>query len=124
MNFITKVLNYLNVPEFLGSVEGFTRAKSEEVKARIEDKISFILSKVVIWAAIFFVSLFFILFVSLTASQYLNDVFESMYIGYGLVALFYLVLLIILFIVKKVESLNNAIRKRSSKVVNSFRELT
>lgn len=124
MRLITKVLNYLNVPDFMGSIEGYTRAKSEEVKVRIESKITLILSRIAIYIAIFFVSLFFILFVSFTASQYLNDVFESVYIGYGLVALFYGVLLVILFIVKKAKLLNNFIMKRSGKVVSSFRELT
>lgn len=124
MNIITKVSNYLNAPGLIGSITGFTRAKSEEVKIRIQEKAAAILTKVVIIGAICLVALFLLLFASLTASQYLNEVLDSLYAGYGIVTLFYLLLLIILFLIKNVKSLNNLIRKGSAKIVNSFRELT
>lgn len=124
MNIFTKVMNYLNAPEFIGSISGFTRAKSEEVKLRMQDKLAFILSKVAILAAIFLMFLFLLLFASLTASQYLNDVMDSSFAGYGIVSLFYLVMVIILFLIKNVEPLNNFIRNVTAKIVESFKEIT
>lgn len=124
MNIFTKLMTYLNAPALMGSISGFTRAKSEEVKIRMQDKISFILSKVAILAAIFLMFLFLLLFASLTASQYLNDVMDSSFAGYGIVSLFYLLMVIILFLIKNVEPLNNFIRKISTKIVESFREIT
>lgn len=117
-------MDYLNAPEFMGSISGYTRAKSEEVKVRMQDKLSFVLSKVAILAAIFLMFLFLLLFASLTASQYLNDVTDSAFAGYGIVSLFYLLLVIILFLIKNVESLNSAIRNVTSKIVSSFKEIT
>ncbi len=117
-------MDYLNAPGFVGSISGYTRAKSEEVKLRMQDKISFILSKVAILAGIALMGLFLLLFVSLTAAQYLNDVTDSNFAGYGIVSLFYLLMVIILFLVKNVESLNNFIRRVTSKIVASFKEIT
>lgn len=124
VNIFSKVMDYLNAPGFVGSISGYTRAKSEEVKVRMQDKISFILSKVAILAAIFLMFLFLLLFASLTASQYLNSVMDSNFAGYGIVSLFYLLMVIILFLIKNVESLNNFIRGVTSKIVESFKEIT
>lgn len=124
MNIFTKMFTYLNAPEFVGSISGFTRAKSEEVKARIQDKVTFMVTKIAILGSIALMFLFFLLFVSLTASQYLNVVLESAYAGYGIVSLFYLLLLIILFLVKNVESLNNSLRNVIAKIVSSIRGIT
>jgi len=118
------MFTYLNAPEFVGSISGFTRAKSEEVKARIQDKVTFMVTKIAILGSIALMFLFFLLFVSLTASQYLNVVLESAYAGYGIVSLFYLLLLIILFLVKNVESLNNSLRNVIAKIVSSIRGIT
>ena len=117
-------MDYLNAPGFVGSISGYTRAKSEEVKLRMQDKISFILSKVAILAGIALMFLFLLLFASLTAAQYLNGVMDSNFAGYGIVSLFYLLMVIILFLVKNVESLNNFIRRVTSKIVESFKEIT
>lgn len=117
-------MDYLNAPGLVGSISGYTRAKSEEVKVRVQDKISLILSKVAILAGIFLMFLFLLLFASLTAGRYLNMVMESNFAGYGIVSLFYLLMVIILFLIKNVKSLNNFIRRITSKFVESFKEIT
>lgn len=104
MKLFYKIVNFLNVPDFLNNIEGFTRTKSEEIKIRIEEKAMEILSKVAIYAVMFLVSLFFLLFASITAGEYLNEVLDSTFAGHGIVALFYLLVLIILFLVKKLKS--------------------
>lgn len=124
MNIFSKIMDYLDAPGFVGSISGYTRAKSEEVKLRMQDKISFILSKVAILAGIFLMFLFLLLFVSLTASQYLNGVMDSNFAGYGIVSLFYLLMVIILFLIKNVESLNKFSRSITSKIVESFKEIS
>lgn len=104
MKILYNIARFLNVPDFINNVEGFTRTKTEEIKIRFEEYALELLAKIAIYAAMFFVSFFFLLFVSITAGQYLNEVLSSTFAGYGIIALFYLLLLIILFLVKKLKS--------------------
>ena len=104
MKLFSKIVRFLNVPDFINNVEGFTRTKTEEIKVRFEEYAMELLAKIAIYAAMFFVSLFFLLFASITAGQYLNEVLNSAFVGYGIVTLFYLLLLIILFLVKKFKT--------------------
>jgi len=116
-----KIARILNIPDFIDNVEGFTRTKTEEIKIRFEGYAMELLSKVAIYLAMFFVSLFFLLFVSITASQYLNEVLESTIAGYGIMALFYLVLLIVLFLIKKLKS-NDSSAEEESKNISTFHD--
>ncbi len=122
MKLFYKIARFLNVPDFINNVEGFTRTKTEEMKVRFEEYAMELLAKIAIYAAMFFVSLFFLLFASITAGQYLNEVLDSTFAGYGILALFYLLLLIILFIVKKLKTDDTSSEEDSSKNTSTFHD--
>lgn len=121
MKLFYKISRFLNIPDFINNVEGFTRTKTEEIKVRFEEYAMELLAKIAIYIAMFFVSLFFLLFASITAGQYFNEVLDSTFAGHGIMALFYLLLLIILFLIKKLKT-EGATSEDVSKNTSTFHD--
>lgn len=121
MNIVRNLLEYLNVYGFLESVSGLARAKSGLIKAQIKNEATAVISKVIIVVIIGFTFVFFLLFASLTLSTYLNVALDSRYLGYGVVALLYLLIVIILFLIKNIRSLREFLKRIASRLFNNLR---
>lgn len=91
-------------------VEAKIEAKKENVKEHAAD----ILSKVIIFAAMAFVLVLFLLFASILLANYLNILLDHPYWGYGIVAGIYLLAGLILFALKD----TNFIYKRTREYAN------
>ena len=89
-------------------------AKFEAKKENIKEDAAEIVSKVIIFGALAFVAVLFLLFASVMLANYLNEVLDSSFWGYGIVALIYLVIAGILFMMRD----KNFIYKRTREYAN------
>jgi hypothetical protein len=89
-------------------------AKIEATKENVKEDAAEILSKVIIFAALAFVAILFLLFISIMLANYLNVVLDSNYWGHGIVASIYLVMALVLFLMRG----KNFIYKRSREYAN------
>ncbi|MGK7389252.1 MAG: phage holin family protein [Candidatus Cyclobacteriaceae bacterium M2_1C_046] len=89
-------------------------AKIESKKQNLKESAAEIISKIIIFGALAFIAILFLLFASIMLANYLNVVFDSSFWGYGAVAGIYLVIAIILFMLKD----KNFIYKRSRDYAN------
>lgn len=121
MNIVRSLLEYLNVYSLLDSVSGLAHAKKNQVKARFREEATAIVTKIIIVAVIGFTFIFFLLFASLTLSNYLNAVWDSRHLGYGLVALLYLLVVILLVLIKNISSLRNFLNRTAGKLFKNIR---
>ncbi|GEM_PF-3329661 len=91
---ITKYIDVVNHPGY------YIRLEVERVKASAQEKLTEVISKLIIFAAIGLVALFVLVFLSITVGLLLNDALDSSFLGFLIVTGFYALVLIILFLVK------------------------
>ena len=89
-------------------------AKIEATKENVKENAADIISKVIIFGALAFVAVLFLLFASIMLANYLNVVLDSTFWGYGIVAGIYFFIAIILFMLKD----KNFIYKRTRDYAN------
>lgn len=83
----------------------YLKIEIERVKGNVKHKISDIITKLVIFAALGLVSLLVLIFGSVTLGLYLNAVLESSFLGFLIVTAFYILILIILLVIKDKEKI-------------------
>lgn len=105
---MSKIGNIIKSP--IRHVEG----KIEATKENVKESAAEILSKVIIFAALAFVAILFLLFASVMLANYLNTTLDSSFWGYGIVAGFYLIIAVVLFMMKD----KNFIYRRSREYAN------
>lgn len=91
---LAKYVDVVNHPGY------YIQMEIERIKSSAQEKVTEIISKVVIFAAIGLVALFVLVFLSVTVGLLLNDALDSSYLGFLIVTGFYILVLIILFLVK------------------------
>lgn len=91
---MSKIGKIINTP--IRRVKGKIQATKENVK---EDAAE-IVSKVIIFSALAFVAVLFLLFASIMLANYLNVVLDSEFWGYGIVAGIYLLIAVVLFMLR------------------------
>lgn len=89
------------VNKLIDKLSAYIKLKGEELKLEIIAHISRLLAHLIAFLLIGVVGVFFITFASLTLGAYLNEVLESSYSGFLIIAGFYLLMLIIVFLLLK-----------------------
>jgi Na+/H+ antiporter NhaB len=82
----------------IGNLTGYLDTRIDIVKLEIQQKVSTILVGTIHGAALAMLGLLFIIFVSIFAGLALNSALNSTYWGFGIVAGFYLVLLVLVLV--------------------------
>jgi Na+/H+ antiporter NhaB len=82
----------------IGNLTGYLDTRIDIVKLEIQQKVSTILVGTIHGAALAMLGLLFIIFVSIFAGLALNSALNSPYWGFGVVAGFYLVLLVLVLV--------------------------
>lgn len=100
-NIKDKILKFLRLDGLISNLSGYVETRVALVKIEIREEVAGILSRGLTIMLILMVGFLCLLFLSLAGAQYLNDVLESEYAGYAIVALFYGLLLAILLIFRK-----------------------
>ena len=78
----------------------FVELKLEIYELKVKSQMVNIISGFAILGLIISFGMFFIFFLSLTIGAYLNNVFESNYLGFAFIGLFYLVICLLLIFLK------------------------
>nr|WKN40259.1 phage holin family protein [Tunicatimonas sp. TK19036] len=91
---IAKYIDVVNHPGY------YIRMEIERVKSSAQEKVTEIVSKLIILVAIGLVALFVLVFLSITVGLLLNDALDSSYLGFLIVTGFYILILGVLFLVK------------------------
>jgi uncharacterized oligopeptide transporter (OPT) family protein len=84
-----------------GQLAAYVDVKIELLKAQWVEKAALILGKLVTGLVVMFLLFFTILFSSLVAGYYFGQVFGSTTKGFGVIALFYLIVLLVIVIFRK-----------------------
>ena len=82
----------------IGNLTGYLDTRIDLVKLELQQKASTVLVSTVHGAALAMLGLLFIIFVSIFAGLALNSALDSPYWGFGIVAGFYLVLLVLVLV--------------------------
>ncbi|MBO2008556.1 phage holin family protein [Hymenobacter negativus] len=82
----------------IGNLTGYLDTRIDIVKLEIQQKVSTILVGTIHGAALAMLGLLFVIFVSIFAGLALNSALNSTYWGFGVVAGFYLVLLVLVLV--------------------------
>lgn len=91
---IAKYIDVVNHPGY------YIRIEVERIKASAQEKLTEVISKLVILVAIGLVALFVLMFLSVTVGLLLNDALDSSYLGFLIVTGFYILVLVFLFLIK------------------------
>lgn len=101
----SKLLELLGLDKIIESLQKLLEVRIAMIREEIEQKIAEKLSKVLPILLIVASLTLLVLFASLTLSFYLTEVLNSYVYGFGIVALFYLLLTIIFFLLKDSKAL-------------------
>lgn len=82
----------------IGNLTGYLDTRIDLVRLELQQKASSVLVSTVHGAILAMLGLLFIIFVSIFAGLALNSAFDSPYWGFGIVAGFYLVLLVLMLV--------------------------
>lgn len=82
----------------IGNLTGYLDTRIDLVRLELQQKVSTILVGTIHGAALAMLGLLFIIFVSIFAGLALNSALDSTYWGFGVVAGFYLVLLVLVLV--------------------------
>lgn len=91
---ISKYIDVVNHPGY------YVRMEVERIKANAQEKLTEVISKLVILVAIGLVALFVLIFLSVTVGLLLNDALDSSYLGFLIVTGFYVLVLVFLLLIK------------------------
>jgi uncharacterized membrane protein YqjE len=83
------------------NAKGYIDSRIQLFKLEIEEKLSRLLSALLISAIVLFLSLLVLIFFSLALGNYINELLESSYAGFSIVGIMYLLLIGITFSVRK-----------------------
>ncbi len=101
----------LKIDALIEAIINFLKVKFEIVKVDIIEKLSALVANVVVFMIAFSIFMFFLIFFSFFMATMLNEQLESMFWGYGIVASFYLLIVIIMLILLKSGKIQGLIER-------------
>ena len=101
----------LKIDALIEAIINFLKVKFEIVKVDIIEKLSALVANVVVFMMAFSILLFFLIFFSFFIAFLLNEQLGSIFWGFGIVAGFYLLIVITILILLKSGKLQRIIEK-------------
>jgi uncharacterized membrane protein YqjE len=92
---------FFKIDSLIESLTGYLEARVELLKLEVREDVSKIISQALVFSLIFCLSLMLILFISLGVALFLNRYFEENYLGFWIVAGFYLILVVVSIVFRK-----------------------
>ncbi len=90
-----------SIGDIVEKITEYIQIKTELIKLKVIGHVSRVLSNVIAIALIGVIAFFFFFFLSFSLGSYLNSLLESEFLGHLIVAGFYLLLIIIIFLLVK-----------------------
>lgn len=111
-----KILTELSKPQKLvKNLIGFLETKIELIKLDIREEFSEVLTKLVVFIVVMFLLFSAIMFASITLANYLNQLFSSTFIGHGIIAIFYLLLIGVIYLLRNNKMLKKFVSDQIKK---------
>ena len=107
------IFELFQVDKLIENISGYIETRLELFKLDIQEGLAKILANLAFFSILLLLVLIVLIFISMTVSFYLNKALDSSFLGFGIVALFYLLLLVlfILFSKKNMEVITSRIQK-------------
>jgi len=107
------IFELLQVDKLIENISGYIETRLELFKLDIQEGLAKILANLAFFSILLLLILIVLIFISMSVGFYLNKVLDSSFWGFGIVASFYLLLLIlfILFSKKNMEVITSHIQK-------------
>ncbi|SMG22152.1 Putative Holin-X, holin superfamily III [Marivirga sericea] len=111
----SKLLGLLGLDKIIESLQNLLEVRIAMIREEVEETVAEKLAKVLPLLLVVAASTLLIIFASLTLAFYLTEVLGSYVYGFGSVALVYLVMTIILFLLKDSKALKKVFKDSMSK---------
>lgn len=111
LTLLHKNLGLFNIDNLINKISGYVEKKIELVKLEIQEDMAVIAAKVVLMVIMGLLLLIFFLFLSLLLGIYINNVTNSKFVGFGIVAIIYFVIFLLLVFLKKPLKLEKRLEK-------------
>ncbi|PRY86000.1 phage holin family protein [Mongoliibacter ruber] len=100
----------INVSEIVQTIKQLVEVRIELIKDEISERLSAIMTKIVILATMVIATLLMLLFASISLAFYLSELLYSTYKGFLYVAFIYLLIFVLLLFLKDAKGLLNSIK--------------
>ena len=110
-----KLLEILGVEKIMNAIQGLIETRVAMVKEEIEEKVANSLAKAIPILLVIFSIFLFILFGSITLGLYLSMVMDNSIAGFGIIAVLYLIVGIVLFLIRNNKSYTENFYKQVKK---------
>ena len=100
----------LNVSEIIQTIKQLIEVRVQLIKSEIQDQFSDIFSRIFILVLMGLASLMILLFASLSLAFYLGEILYSPFKGFLYVAVIYLLLFVLLFLIRESRGLLNSFK--------------
>jgi len=91
-----KFLKFFKLDGLLESLKGYIDARLQLLKLDLAEKASGIIASLVFVVLLAFCFIMMLIFLSIALGNYLNSLFNSSYLGFALMGIFYFILVVIL----------------------------
>lgn len=121
LNFDNKFLKFLKLDGLLDSVKGYVESRIQLFKVEMQEKAANVITAAIFIVFIAFCGLMAVVFLSLALGNYLNEVLGNSYLGFGIMGLFYLLILTVLAFNIHKGGLHKRVRKAIFKEISRKR---
>ena len=112
-----KFFKMFGLEGFLENAQGYIDSRVQMVKLEIQEKLTNVITLLLVLLSIMFLSLMMIAFLSMALGYFLNSLLDSSFLGFLIMGGIYFVLILILVFSK------NSIHKKIHKLTSSFMDV-
>lgn len=120
---IKKVSNLFHIDRMIDHLVGFLETRLEILKLDFKEESVRVIAKLLTAAVIVLFSTLFFIFFSVTIAIILNQALGSEYLGYAIIAAFFLLLLVSVLIIKQTQWYRNKITAITDQLVEDPNEI-
>ena len=111
-----------NISEILNTIKDLINVRFEMIQEAIQQRISIFIIRLIMLVAMGIVTLFVLLFASLSLAFYLSEVSQSIYMGFIYVTGIYIVIFLILYIIRNSLKLRSSLQGSVNRFIFSGKE--
>jgi hypothetical protein len=112
------LLNLLGIGTIIDQLKALVNTRMQIIKLELKDELAKSFAKALIGVMLFFILFIAVLFLSIAVSIYLGYILENYFYGFGLMAAFYFIIFIILYLFRNKFGLRSYFENEISKLMN------
>ena len=99
------------IGKLVNNLTEYIEVKTEQIKLKLIGRVAKLFANLIVLSTLALLAFFMMFFISFALANMLNDYYQNTYIGYWIIASFYLVLMVFIFILLKTKSLQRFFEK-------------